>query len=133
MLMVYKALMQCAFDTAECNIVASIGKDVAQALYLASAVAEDVYLVAALGKVAQRLGYQLKILMVYTLWRAMQIQSGRSGLSTAFGVCSAGGVFRIGVGCGAQSHTAHSVITLGKSLSVYYIGAYIRDSHSVLV
>ena len=53
MFVVYKTLVQRALDAAEGYVIATVGKDVAQALYLADAVTEYVYFVATPGKVTQ--------------------------------------------------------------------------------
>ena len=80
-----KALVQRAQHGLKADVVAAVLKDVAQALDLLGAVAQDEQAVAAGDEVAERLPDEVKVLVVDALWLEVQ----RQPLHATLGHCLA--------------------------------------------
>ena len=85
-ILIHKALVQRAQHRLEADGVATVLKDVVQALNLHGAVAQDDQLVALRQEIGKRLTDKVKILVVDALWLAVQRQALDAALGSGFAV-----------------------------------------------
>ncbi len=97
-LVVYETLVQCAVYGLEVDLVASVGENLAQAVELLCIVRQYQQPVTLAPEACKRIGYEVEILMVNPLWRAVEVDYRRPAPPLGRGVAVVGGL------CGGKAH-----------------------------
>ena len=111
-LVVYETLVQCAVYGLEVDLVASVGENLAQAVELLGVVRQYQQPVAFALEACKRVGYEVEILMVNPLWRAVEVDYRRPAPPLGRGVAVVGGLC-----CGKPTRTNDSSFRANTSAS----------------
>ena len=87
---IYETFMECAFDALEVYFVAAVGEYGFETFELTYIVRQYAQPVAFADKTRERVAYQVEVFMIYTLWRAVEVESRDR---SAVGGCRGSGKF----------------------------------------